>query len=155
LTRLGHRGGTTRTLEEAQSLLEGARSDDSERIRSAILRTALQRGEFHADHSARWPVSQPNQIGAQVNALARMGLLEKRNRHGEVEHRKAQAEASHGRASYVWRLTTKGEVVAHQYQRAYPKTPASREPSEPVLFDVDQGPVSAVTGQPVSWERAA
>lgn len=121
--RLGSRGGTTATLEEGQARLETARADDAPRIRSAILRTALHRGEFHADDAADWPVSQPNQIGAQVNALAKMGLLEKLNANGEPEHRKARAKASHGRASYVWRLTGKGHVEA---ARARPSAAAER-----------------------------
>jgi predicted ArsR family transcriptional regulator len=110
--RLGSRGGTTATLEEGQARLEESLQDDSERIRSAILRSAFVRGEFHADQAAEWPIRQANQIGAQVNALARMGLLEKLNRDGELEHRKAKAKASHGRASYVWRLTAKGRKAA-------------------------------------------
>ena len=117
--RLGTRGGTTETLEDGQMRLEAARADSAPRIRSAILRVALNKGEFHADDAAAWPVSQPNQIGAQVNALAKMGMLEKRNRQGVVEHRKAKAKASHGRASYVWRLTAKGTTEAIRAQREF------------------------------------
>lgn len=117
--RLGSRGGSTSTLEEGQERLEQARADSAERIRSAILRAALKHDEFHADHAAKWPVSQPNQIGAQVNALAKLRLLEKKNKDGVVEHRKAKAKASHGRASYVWRLTEKGREAAMKAEREF------------------------------------
>lgn len=119
MNRLGMRGGTTGSFGEAQGRMEGSRRDDPARVRSAILRAALKYDEFHADHAANWPLHEPNQIGAQVNALANMGLLEKRNRHGNVEHRAARAAASHGRHSYVWRLTGPGRTAALRVQRIF------------------------------------
>lgn len=116
--RLGSRGGTTESLPEGQQRLEQARADSAERIRKAILRAADYYGEFHADMAADWPIVQPNQIGAQVNALAKMGMLVKRNKFGNIEHRKAKAKASHGRASYVWSLTAKGKAAAEAVRRA-------------------------------------
>lgn len=112
--RLGSRGGHTESLAEGQQLQERFKSDEAEAVRRYILRIAYRVGEFHADDGARIHVTSPNMIGAQINALAKKGWLEKKNRHGEVEHRKAKAKASHGRASYVWRLTDAGRRVAER-----------------------------------------
>jgi hypothetical protein len=84
-----------------------------------ILLTAAERGEFHADDLADVHLPEPNLIGAAVNALAKGGLLEKLNRHGQLEHRKGVAPAAYSRASYVWRPTKRGKEVARPlwYQR--------------------------------------
>lgn len=112
--RLGSRGGVTRSLEEGQALIEDHKADEARFVRESILRVALRSGEVHADDLSGLEVSSPNVIGAQINALARSRLLEKLNRRGAVEHRKARAKASHGRASYVWRLTDKGRRQAER-----------------------------------------
>lgn len=103
--RLGSRGGTTESLEEGQALQQQHKLAEADVVRRFILRIAYGNGEFHADDAAALDVTSPNLVGAQVNALAKKGLLEKKNRQGIIEHRKAKAKASHGRASYVWRLT--------------------------------------------------
>lgn len=74
-------------------------------VRARIVLLALRAGEFHAEQMAEIQLPQPNMIGAAVNALATWGVLEKKNRRGEQEHRSGSNPASHGRASYVWRLT--------------------------------------------------
>jgi len=137
--RLGVRGGTTDSLAEAQQLQGDFKAQEAERIRRMILLVAADLGEFHADHAASWEVSEPNVIGAQVNALARMGLLEKRNRAGEVEHRKASATASHGRASYVWRLSAKGRSFLND---TLPASGGIVRPSPPAQSEAGSAPMT-------------
>jgi hypothetical protein len=87
------------SLSDVQQLFETWRSRE-------YLLQAAEAGEFH--------LTQPNVIGAAVNALAKGQLLEKRNRLGETEHRPGSSPASHGRASYVWRATERGKQVARE-----------------------------------------
>jgi hypothetical protein len=114
--RSGFRGGSVPpiTLSEVQALFETWRASEYGYVRALILLTAAERGEFHADDLAHLALPQPNVIGAAVNALARAHLLEKRNRSGEIEHRKGAAEAAHARASYVWRATPAGIIAARR-----------------------------------------
>lgn len=115
--RLGSRGGSTESLEEGQALMEQHKVTESEVVRRFILRTAYGKAEFHADDAADLDTTSPNLIGAQVNALAKLGLLEKLNKQGQPEHRKGTSKASHGRASYVWRLTQRGYDEARKLIR--------------------------------------
>lgn len=162
--RLGVRGGTTESLAEGQQLQGDFKPAEAERVKRMILFVAADLGEFHADHAATWEVSEPNIIGSQVNALARAGLLEKRNRVGAVEHRKARARAAHGRASYVWRLTAKGrsfversraEVAASGPQLAETH-PDPDIPTTPPMFG--DGPPAITRGyadpEPDDWEES-
>jgi hypothetical protein len=115
IQRAGSRGGPQppMTLAIAQSLFETWRKHEYGWVRAHIIETAGRRGEYHADNSAELQVAEPNVIGAAVNALAKSGLIEKLNAEGRMEHRRARAAASHARASYVWRLTSKGERLYH------------------------------------------
>lgn len=119
--RVGQRGGhqPALSLADVQQLFTTWRSREYGWVRAHILLQAAEAGEWHCDDTADWDLAQPNVIGAAVNALAKGGLLEKRNRHGEVEHRRGSAAAAHGRASYVWRATERGKQVARKlwYQR--------------------------------------
>lgn len=116
--RQGIRGGTTESLEEAQGLYDAHRHNEKEQLRAFILRVAYAKGEVHADDCADLDLSSVNMIGAQINALAKSGLLQKLNARGAPEHRKARAKASHGRASYVWSLTMKGEKVVESWRQS-------------------------------------
>lgn len=145
--RLGVRGGSTASLAEGMNLIDANKAVEAERVKLAIMRHAWAAGEFHADDAADWQVSEPNIIGAQVNALARGGLIEKLNRHGAAEHRKGAAKAAHGRASYVWRLTERGRERALSHARAESRRAASELAHETgeapheaaaALFDVER-----------------
>jgi hypothetical protein len=112
--RTGIRGGhlPPLSLADVQTLFESWRRREYGWVRAHILLQAAEAGEWHSDHAAEWELAQPNLIGAAVNALAKAGLLVKLNRRGEIEHRPGASKASHGRASYVWTATLRGEQVA-------------------------------------------
>lgn len=114
--RTGQRGGhqPALSLSDVQQIFATWRSREYGWVRAHILLQAAEAGEFHADDCADWDLAQPNVIGAAVNALAKAGLLEKLNRHGEPEHRRGSSAAAHGRASYVWRATERGKQVARR-----------------------------------------
>lgn len=116
MSREGLRGGhrPALSLADVQALFAAWKTREYGWVRAHILLQAAEAGEFHADDTAEWELAQPNVIGAAVNALAKAQLLEKRNRQGEVEHRRGSSAAAHGRASYVWRATPSGLHVARQ-----------------------------------------
>lgn len=108
MSATGVRGGITRSLEEGQVLIEAFKPQEASAIRSLILDVAREHGEVHADQ-----IPCPgNVVGAQFNALARSGRLEKLNRHGQLEHRASAKPDSHGRRSYVWRLSPATQIGA-------------------------------------------
>lgn len=112
MDRSGSRGGTTESLEEAQALFEKWKAEEYGGLKVRILYEADQHGEFHGSQLAELQIGQPNLIGAAVQSLTHAGLIENRNRLGQVEHRKSPSMgAAHGRASYVWRLTPSGQSL--------------------------------------------
>lgn len=122
----GSRGGSLppMTLAHAQSLFEHWRRDEWGWLRTAIIRIAHQRGEFHADYIAEQQLSERNMIGAAVQALCKQGFL-----YSTGEHRRGGSSVSHGRRSYVYKLTERGVTLT----RALPPTESKNEP------DYEQG----------------
>lgn len=120
MSRVATRGGSVPplTLEMAQHFFDVFKAFRYGWVRARIIMLANDHGEFHADMVADLALPEPNMIGAAVNALAKWGLLEKLNRHGEVEHRRGASPASHGRSSYVWRLTSNGRSLASRMDRS-------------------------------------
>lgn len=104
--RQGVRGGRTASLAEALTLFETFKGEESRRVRNVIMYLALKHGTFHSELLAELPVSEPNIIGAQVNALLRGGMLV------EVDRRKGSNTASNGRKSGVYAVTPAGLAKA-------------------------------------------
>jgi hypothetical protein len=122
----GTRGGQLPplTLEQAQGLFAHWRRDEYGWLRTVIIRIAARRGEFHADYIAEQELSQRNMIGASVNALCNQGILVSTG-----EHRRGGSKVGHGRRSYVYKLTERGE----QLSRVLPPGEENNEP------DYEQG----------------
>lgn len=108
--------GSTLDVREATALFEKWKAEEFGWVKAKILTVARQRGEYHADDMIGLELAQPNMIGAAVNALARAGFLEKLNREGRIEHRETRSKTSR-RASYVWRLSARGRVLAEELKR--------------------------------------
>jgi hypothetical protein len=96
------------TLAQAQSLFEHWRRDEWGWLRTAILRIARERGEFHADYIAAQQLSERNMIGAAVQTLCKQGFL-----YSTGEHRRGGSSVSHGRRSYVYKLTQRGVTLTN------------------------------------------
>jgi hypothetical protein len=75
-------------------------------------------GEFHSDYITGQQISERNIIGSAVNALVRQGYLTSTG-----EHRKGRSSASHGRRSYVYKLTWRGKQLAHAIPNEAPPPP--------------------------------
>lgn len=119
----GTRGGhlPPLTLEQAQSLFRTWRKDEWGLTCIRIVRIAAVYEEYHGDYLAEELVTERNIIGAAVNALVKQGFLASTG-----EHRKGRSPASHGRRSYVYRLTWRGKQLA----RALPGGDAPPLPPE-------------------------
>lgn len=106
MSRQGIRGGTTRSFDEAATVIELHKRQASELIESAIWQALKDRGEFHADDLVALdiPADSLNAIGARVNAFVRRGYMV------EVGRRKSANPASNGRKSNVYAITDKGRA---------------------------------------------
>jgi hypothetical protein len=126
----GSRGGSLPplTLDQARSLFEHWRRDEWGWLRTAIIRIAHQRGEFHADYIAEQQLSERNMIGAAVQALCKQGLL-----YSTGEHRRGGSSVSHGRRSYVYKLTQRGVTLGSALP-APPKGPEEDNYEQPELW---------------------
>jgi len=120
----GSRGGPLPplTLEEAQALFGHWKRDEYGWLRTTIVRLAYRHDEFHADYIAAQELTERNMIGAVVNGLCRMGFLTSTG-----EHRKGRSAASHGRRSYVYRLTERGMALACHLPPAEPGEPSEEQ----------------------------
>lgn len=103
--RQGIRGGTTRSLDEAATVIDLHKRQASELIESAIWGALKAKGEFHADDllGCDIPADSLNAIGARVNAFVRRGYMV------EIGRRRSANPASNGRKSNVYRVTDKGQ----------------------------------------------
>lgn len=117
----GTRGGSLPplTLEQAQGLFAHWRRDEWGWLRTVIIRIAAKHDEFHADYIAEQQLSERNMIGAAVNALCNQGFLVSTG-----EHRKGSSKVSHGRRSYVYKLTERGRNLS----RVLPPSVETGEP---------------------------
>jgi hypothetical protein len=117
----GTRGGSLPplTLGQAQAYFQHWKRDEWGWLRTAIIRIAQTRGEFHGDYIADQQLTERNMIGAAVNALVRQGFIRSTG-----EHRKGHSTVSHGRKSYVYELTDYG----HSLARGLPPSEESNEP---------------------------
>lgn len=113
---IGSVSAVTLTLDKATTLIEKWKAEEFGWVKMRILALADTYGEYHADLLVGVRLDSPNMVGAAVNALARQGLLEKLNRHGEVEHRQTLNGKSR-RASYVWRLTPNGASAVARWRK--------------------------------------
>lgn len=136
----GGRGGSIPTLSvrEADELFNSWRPMEYGWLRARIIALAARHGEYHADMLAGVEITEPNQVGAAVQALARMDILEKLNRDGDVEHRTGTSDAAHGRQSYVWRLTPKGRVLGDRWREERgDKLPSAHKIATPEWWPTD------------------
>src|SRR3954447_9753041 len=126
----GSRGGSLPplTLDQAVSLFRQWRNDEWGWLKTDILRIAYRRGEFHADYIAGQKLSERNMIGAAVNTLCRQGFL-----YSTGEHRRGKSTVSHGRRSYVYKLTQRGETLGSALP-APPKEPEDDNYEQPELW---------------------
>jgi hypothetical protein len=146
----GTRGGPLppMTVQAADTLFFEWRREEYGWLKVAILKIATERGEFHGDYLADVKLKERNIIGAVVNAMVRAGILVSTG-----EHRRGTSDASHGRRSYVYRLTDGGRTLAERsYQSAYVPLPPEPDDSPATLFDegsVDDG--SDVRADELEW----
>lgn len=124
MSTLGIRGGTTVTLQEAKELFRKWRAAEFGWVNAKIILTAKQYGEFHSDHMEDIEVRNRNVIGAAVSSLQQQGIIISTG-----EHRRSQVPAAHGRRSYVYRLTPRGErLAALANSDSYLRLPAAPDP---------------------------
>jgi uncharacterized low-complexity protein len=144
VTGQGQRGGTTVSFEEAGALFQMWRAETWGWLKARIVVIARRRGEFHGDDLAGVELGERNIIGAVVNALVTSGWLESTG-----EHRAGRSAASHGRRSYVYRLTERGEQladsVAHVERGRLPQRPERVAPE--ALFSSPAPTGDALTGK--------
>lgn len=132
MSNQGSRGGTTASLKEAERLYWKWRRDEYGWLSLRVLEIAYRTGEFHGDALEDVKLKERSIVGAVVNGLVRSSLLETTG-----EHRRSRTEASHGRRSYVYRLTPRGRSVI-QVRGSTKDTMLGVEPP-PEERDVQQG----------------
>jgi hypothetical protein len=105
-SRLGSRGGTTASLDEARERQERWKAEWSTRIKQSIITTLQRKGTWHADDLyadlPELPADALNCIGAQVGNLVRRGAMR------EIARRRGTNPASHSRRSSVYEITETG-----------------------------------------------
>lgn len=104
---IGERGGTTRSLVEAEQLLEEHKPQWSAVIRDRIATVLVDTSHFHAADllDLRVPAEHKNAIGAAVGSFVRQGLMEETG-----VRRSSGDEAGHARKSAVYRITELGRA---------------------------------------------
>jgi len=127
---LGSRGGTTISVEMAHALFERWKTEEYAWLKARILLIAKKHGEYHADYMATVEMTQRNLIGASVRALVASGLIASTG-----EHRTGQTVASHGRRSYVYRLTGSGEVMVAERRAEMIEMATEAPPQQEALFE--------------------
>ena len=130
---VGQTTASTLNVTKATELFSKWRGEEFGWVKARIVTLARIHGEYHADMMIGVTLSQPNMIGAAVNALARSGYLEKLNREGDVEHRQTRSGTSR-RASYVWRLSADGRALSAHLRKALGNT--DRLPGPPATGSI-------------------
>lgn len=130
----GERGGTVRSLAEAEHLHDEYKAEWRNRIKWRIVKCLVETGEFHASDllDLNIPEDCKNVIGSSVGAAVRKGLMLETG-----ERRSSKDAAGHGRKSAVYAANpaAKKALVARwrRHQAVMP-------PPEPTpLFDADAG----------------
>lgn len=108
---VGTRGGPTppMSVDRALELIETWRPYELRRCKEMILVTALIADEFHSDALADVVFDERNVVGVAIRALVQSRMIVSTG-----EHRKGKSAASHGRRSYVYRLTERGREDAEK-----------------------------------------
>lgn len=95
-------------MTKARRLFETWRSDEFGYLKRRILSHAMRYGSVHSDDVSQEALDgHRNMIGAAFNALRGAALIQSTG-----EHRRSNIASTHGRRSYVYRLTDKGRVFA-------------------------------------------
>lgn len=105
MSPVGERGGSTRSLTEAEQLLEEHKGNWTALIRDRISAVLLDTGFFHASDllDLGIPMEHKNAIGAVTGGFVRRGLMEETG-----VRRSSGDEAGHARKSAVYRITELG-----------------------------------------------
>lgn len=136
----GERGGTVRSLEEADRLHDEYRFEWRNRIKWRIVRCLVEKGEFHAADLVDLDIPEDckNVIGSSVGAAARKGLMLETG-----ERRSTPDPAGHGRKSAVYQINPAGaKALAARWERHRQVTPPAEpsrlfEPGSPGYYETE------------------